>query len=109
MEELLSWDIYEITPKSSLMRGVGVRGRLRKFGLIHSINIIAENTEDVEGKVRFAVLNGTDVKEIVNYLSEIFPDAEVKLIKRNLKNPVLSKMKVNIEERYDLIKGIIDK
>lgn len=106
-QELFSWDLYEMTTKESLIRGVGVRGRLRKYGLIHSINILAENTEDAKGRVRFAVLNGTDISDIKKYLFEIFPDAEIKQIQTGLKNPVLSKLKVNREDRYDLIKGIV--
>ena len=82
---------------------------IRKFGLLNSINIIAENTEDAANRVRFIVLAGTDIGKIKDYINKIIPDCEISLIESNLKNPVLSKVIVNREERYDLIKGIIGK
>ena len=100
--DVLSWDIYEISAKETELHGVKFRGRIRKFGLVNSINILAENTEDEEGKVRFAVLSGSDVTSIREFLKKLVPDVVVELKRADVRNPVLSKMKVNIESRYEL-------
>lgn len=102
MMELLNWDIYEISTKETAINGVMFRGRIRKLGLEKKINILIENTQDVENGVRFAVLENTDVAAIENYVHSILEDAEIKLVEKSVANPVLSKLKVNIESRYEL-------
>lgn len=99
---MLNWDIYEISSVTEYLNGVMLRGRIRKFGLENGIDILAENTEDAENKVRFAVLTGSSIKSIQNYLETILTDVKVELISQSVKNPVLSKLKVNKEERYTL-------
>ncbi len=100
--ELLKWDIYQISTSGSVIKGVKLRGRIRKFCLINEINVLAENAFDEENTVRFAVLSGTDVGKIVEKIKEMIPDSSVELVRESIVNPVLSKLKVNIKERYTL-------
>ena len=102
MDELLYWDIYEITTKNSPIHGVMLRGRLRKLALDHSCTLLVENASDKENCVRFAVFAGESPTYLITYLEGILDDVDVTLCKSNLANPVLSKLKVNLEERYTL-------
>jgi hypothetical protein len=99
---LLSWNIYQITTKTTEIHGVMLRGRVRKLGLEQSFNVLCENATDEEKCVRFAVLSNGDAEIITDYLKGIIPDVNVTLIAEDIKNPVLSKLKVNKEERYTL-------
>ncbi|MEX1014062.1 MAG: hypothetical protein WDZ80_02795 [Candidatus Paceibacterota bacterium] len=101
-DNLVSWDIYEISTKTTPINGVMLRGRIRKLCLENNTNVLVENTQDVDGRVRFAVINGESPTDIVNYLNKILPDVKIELVKENVVNPVLSKLKVNIKERYNL-------
>lgn len=79
-----------------------LRGRIRKLGIEKGFNVLAENTYDATNGVRFAVLNDQD-KEVVNiYLKKIINDVKVNIVIEKCPNPVLSKLKVNIESRYSL-------
>ena len=78
------------------------RGRIRKFFLERKRNILVENAQDVESAVRFAIPGGEDPSEINEYIIKISPGAIVTLIRENVPNPVLSKQKINIENRYTL-------
>ena len=102
MKEVIYWDIYEISSLFSQLEGVMLRGRIRKFALLNNINLLVENASDGKGNVRFAVMEGTDVSTIIKKIKEIISDSEVKLVSRKVPNPVLSKLKVNLEERYNL-------
>lgn len=102
MTKIISWDIYEISTTFSNIKDVMLRGRIRKFCLEKGINVLVENASDEENKVRFAIFNGTDSSLIVEKIKEMIPDSNINLIKENVQNPVLSKLKVNIEERYTL-------
>lgn len=102
MSELLHWNIYEIEAEQSSLNGVMLRGRIRKFGLESNINVLAENTEDAENGVRFATLSAEDGEHVENYVQSVIGDAVVRLVSEGVVNPVLSKMKVNVEERYSL-------
>jgi hypothetical protein len=99
---IIHWDIYEITTKSSPITGVMYRGRLRKFALVHNRNILAENTTDVDKAVRFAIPHGEDPQDIIDFIKKLTPDAEVELVRKHIPNPVLSRLKVNIEDRYSI-------
>jgi len=99
---IIKWDIYEISSVSTNIEGVMLRGRIRKFALLNNINLLAENASDEEKKVRFAIIEDTDASKIINKIKEMIPDSEIKLIKQKVPNPVLSKLKVNLEERYTL-------
>lgn len=100
--ELLNWHIYEITTQNTEIHGIMLRGCIRKLGLEQGFNVLCENATDKEHCVRFAVLNNGDAESITNYLESIIPDASVELIAESVHNPVLSKLKVNKEERYTL-------
>ncbi len=102
MNKLLAWDIYEITTKSTPINWVKLRGRIRKFGLENNINILTENTQDIAASVRFAVLELESADWIIEYLQNIIGDVSIELVLESVKNPVLSKLKINKEERYTL-------
>jgi hypothetical protein len=67
-KELIKWDIYEIQTKETVINNVMLRGRIRKFCLEQNRNVLAENTQDIEKSVRFAIPNEEDPTEIINYL-----------------------------------------
>jgi len=100
--KLLDWDIYEISSEKSSLNGVMLRGRIRKLGIESGFNVLVENTEDVDNRVRFAVLNDGDAGVIKDYLVKVVADASIRLLERDVNNPVLSKVKVNNAERYTL-------
>ena len=102
MQKLTNWDIYEINTSESTIHGVMLRGRIRKFCLEAGRNVLAENASDVEGAVRFAVPHDEEVSSIEEYLHSVLPDAAITLVRESVPNPVLSKLKVNIEDRYTL-------
>lgn len=99
---LITWDIYEIRTAKTEIHGIMLRGRIRKFGLQNKRNVLCENASDTENCVRFALLHGESPDDFTDYLKSIIPDVEVTLAATNLANPVLSKLKVNKEERYTL-------
>lgn len=99
---LLNWDVYRITTGTTEIHGVMLRGRIRKLGLDKDFNVLCENATDEEKCVRFAVLRGEDAKFVTDYLKRIIPDVTVELVAKGIHNPVLSKLKVNKEERYTL-------
>ena len=101
-KSLLLWQIFEVTSDGSSLNGVMLRGRIRKFGLENDINVLAENTEDIDNAVRFAVLTDKDADRIKKYLASILDDVRIDSKLVNTPNPVLSKLKVNIESRYTL-------
>jgi hypothetical protein len=99
---LLMWDIYEIHTTQTEIHGVMLRGRIRKLGLEQGFNVLCENASDEEKCVRFAVLRSEDAELVTNYLKHIIPDVAVERVAAAVGNPVLSKLKVNQEERYTL-------
>lgn len=101
-EQLILWDVYEIHTTTTPITGAMFRGRIRKFGLEQKINVLVENTEDIENRVRFAVISLEDYMKVADYVNNIASDAEIELKLENISNPVLSKLKVNIESRYTL-------
>ena len=102
MDKLICWDIYEIATEQTSINEVMFRGRIRKLGLERWENILTENTQDEKGRVRFAIFHGEDPLYIIQYLKKIIPDITIQLVMESIKNPVLSKLKVNKEERYTL-------
>ncbi len=101
MADLIRWDIYEINSKNHQLTSRRVRGRLRKFALSKNINLLTENTEKGEPRVRFALFSGSDPEIINEFLKTMFPDIQIELVLKNIANPVLSKLKVNSTERYE--------
>lgn len=99
---LISWNIYQITTETIEIHGVMLRGRIRKLGLEQGFNVLCENAADEENCVRFAVLSSGDAESVTNYLKTIIVDVSVELVGKGVSNPVLSKLKVNKEERYTL-------
>ncbi len=79
-----------------------LRGRIRKLGLEKSFSVLTENASDKENCVRFAVLESTDADTISLYLQTVVDDVHVDKVAEGVKNPVLSKLKVNDETRYTL-------
>ena len=100
--QLLKWDIYEIEANESPLNGVSLRGRVRKFGLEKSINVLVENTQDTENGVRFAVLSDSDAQLVSGYIKKIIPGATIKLSMKSVSNPVLSKLRTNNPDRYNI-------
>jgi len=100
MDELLQWDVYEIQSEKKITFMM-FRGRIRKFGLENEMNILTENAHDKENTVRFAILESEDVGKISSFIQNIFPSKIVKVLD-SVPNPVLSKLKVNKEERYTI-------
>jgi len=99
--KLIKWHIYEITSSESV-NGVMLRGRIRKLGIEGGFNVLAENTEDIPNGLRFAVVEESDAQKVIDYLHEILSDVDIQHIMDDVENPILSKIKVNISERYKL-------
>jgi len=99
---LLTWNIYEVRSNAESLHGVMLRGRIRKLGLEKSCNVLCENASDQENCVRFAVLTPADAALVVDYLKNIISDVEITPVAAEVPNPVLSKLKVNKEDRYTL-------
>ena len=102
MKELIKWNIYEISTENTPINWVKVRWRIRKMAILNNKNILAENTQDLENLVRFAVISWENPDFIIKYLKELISDVKIKLVLENVVNPVLSKLKVNIESRYEV-------
>jgi hypothetical protein len=99
---MYKWDIYEITTNQTPIHGVMLRGKIRKYALLNNINLLTENASDKENVVRFAIESNSKPDDIILFLKSIVSDVEVNLIQVSLVNPVLSKMKVNIDDRYSV-------
>lgn len=100
--EIFSWNVYEITAQNTKVHGVMLRGRLRKLALEKGFNLLCENASDVENCVRFAVLSEANAKVVSNYLEAIINDVKIEQLNQQIQNPVLSKLKVNKQERYTI-------
>ena len=101
-KNLLLWDIYEISTNGQQINGVMLRGRIRKFAIENSFNVLSENTSDIQNGVRFAVLNSKDAEQVTEYVKTIIEGVTITLIRNSVPNPVLSKLQVNLEDRYKL-------
>jgi len=101
-KSLLLWTVYEVSSEKSSLNGVMLRGRIRKLGIEKDFDVLVENTEDYTGGVRFAVLNEQDKETVDAYLKKIIDDVKISLVLEKCPNPVLSKLKVNLESRYNL-------
>jgi len=101
--ELLKWDVYEVSSKGEPLVKAKFRGMMRKFGLENDINVLVENSVDDEGRVRFAIISGSeDVDKIKEFILKMKPSAKIESQLTGVVNPVLSKIKCNIKERYDI-------
>jgi len=99
---ILHWDIYEIRCGREALHGVKLRGRIRKFAIENEITCLMENASDEENLVRFALLADSDPKQISDFVKNLLPEAQVKETRKNVPNPVLSKLKVNDPSRYEI-------
>jgi hypothetical protein len=93
--------LYEITSPDST-KSVKLRGRLRKLAISKNLNLLVENSTDKEGVVVFALIENSNKLFLSEYLKTILNTFEIKLVLKSVENPVLSKMKVNISDRYEL-------
>ena len=99
---LYKWNIYEISTKNSSINWVMFRWRIRKYCIEEWINVLVENTQDIKWRVRFALLDTEDIKPLEFYIKSIVKDSVIEIVLEGIPNPVLSKLKVNKEERYEL-------
>lgn len=97
----LNWDIYEITAQSQLL-AVKCRGRLRKFAIQEGIAFLTENASDIENSVRFALPTGDSPDAMIGFIKNLFSDAKIECVLQNIPNPVISKLKINDIDRYEL-------
>ena len=97
-----NWNIFEVTTESTPIHGVMMRGRIRKFALENEIELLTENASDVENTVRFAIHSEQKPNQVIDFIKILITDSKVELVLENIKNPVLSKLKVNKEERYSI-------
>jgi hypothetical protein len=99
---LLTWDIYEIRCDSSTLHGVKLRGRIRKFTIESELSCLVENASDEDNVVRFALPIGTNPDSVSNFVKTLVPEAIITEPLKAIPNPVLSKIKVNDQSRYDI-------
>lgn len=99
---MINWNIYEITSPTQTLHGVKFRGRIRKFAISKNINVIAENASDKDNVVRFAIEESQTATPFIEFINSIMPDCQVDLISNQVNNPVLSKLKINIADRYEI-------
>jgi hypothetical protein len=101
---MIYWDIYQVNSEKQNLIGVKFRGTLRKYSVEKDIVLLAENAQDEENTVRFALIVDTYEKvildEIVDFIKTIITDAVVEKILPNTPNPILSKLKNNDLSRY---------
>jgi uncharacterized membrane protein len=84
--------------------GVKFRGTVRKFAIENDFVLLAENAQDEENTVRFALVENTYeeklLQQITNFIRSIIADAEIKQVLEKVPNPILSKLKNNDLSRY---------
>ncbi len=79
-----------------------LRGRLRKLAIHHGVELIVENASDADNTVRFALHSNQLPNKIMEYIATLSSSIEVTIAETNVLNPVLSKLKVNKDNRYTL-------
>lgn len=98
------WDIYQVNSETQNLIGVKFRGTLRKYSIEKDVVLLAENAQDEENTVRFALVENTYEQEllenITTFIKTIISDAEVKQVLNTVPNPILSKLKNNDVSRY---------
>jgi hypothetical protein len=104
--QVLSWNIYEVTSANNSLESVMFRWTIRAYCLeILKINSLQENVQkdEKENTVRFALIHEeADIylQSIKDFIVSKVSDAIIELVFEKVQNPVLSKLKVNITERY---------
>ncbi len=101
---MIYWDIYQVNSVAKNLIGVKFRGSIRKFAIENDIVLLAENAQDEENTVRFALIENTYEQELLEkiliFIRTIISDGEVKQVLNNIPNPILSKLKNNDISRY---------
>jgi len=101
---MLFWDIYQVNSGTQNLIGIKFRGSVRKFAIENDIVLLAENAQDEENTVRFALIENTYeqalLEKITEFIRKIISDGEVKQALNNVPNPILSKLKNNDASRY---------
>lgn len=101
--KLLLWSVYDIRSDSTSLIGISLRGRIRKYGVQNSINVLVENASDADNCVRFALLTTEDDTQISEYILSVVPDATIAQSLTDIPNPVLSKLSiVTNEAKYEI-------
>lgn len=99
---LQRWDVYEVWSNIHALQGVMLRGRIRKHTLASGITCLVENAVDKENVVRFCIGHNTNSKEVTDFIQKMWPESVVTKVLSGTPNPVLSKMQVNDESRYEI-------
>lgn len=99
---LIHWDAYEIRCDEAELHGVKLRGRIRKFTIEQQISCLVENASDEMNVVRFALPVGAEVMAVEEFIRTLVPEVQVIQVLENVPNPVLSKLKVNDPNRYEI-------
>jgi hypothetical protein len=101
---MIYWNIYQVNSLNQNLVGVKFRGTVRKFAIENNIILLAENAEDEENTVRFALVEDSYkekiLEQITNFIQSIVFDARIKKVIGNIPNPILSKIKNNDISRY---------
>lgn len=101
---MLHWDIYQVNSATQNLIGVKFRGTVRKFAIENDVVLLAENAQDEENTVRFALIENTYgeklLEQITDFIRSIIADAEIKQVLDKVPNPILSKLKNNDVSRY---------
>ncbi len=101
---MLYWDIYQVNSATQNLIGVKFRGTVRKFAIENNFVLLAENAQDEENTVRFALVENTYeeklLQQITDFIRSIIADAEIKQVLDKVPNPILSKLKNNDVSRY---------
>ncbi|MFT4532570.1 MAG: hypothetical protein ACI9T8_000596 [Candidatus Saccharimonadales bacterium] len=97
---MLKWNIYEITSANYVLHGVKFRGRIRVYGIDNNIDLLTENATDKDNCVRFAITDNTYLDGIKEMVNATVKGADVVEAMSDVVNPVLSRLKVNLHERY---------
>lgn len=101
---MLYWDIYQVNSATQNLIGVKFRGTLRKFAIENDFVLLAENAQDEENTVRFALIENTYeeklLRRLTDFIRSIIADAEIKQVLDKVPNPILSKLKNNDVSRY---------
>jgi tRNA(Ile)-lysidine synthase TilS/MesJ len=101
---MIYWDIYQVNSATENLIGVKFRGTMRKFAIENDIVLLAENAQDEENTVRFALIENTYEEELLEkitaFIRTIVPNGVIKQVLNNVPNPILSKLKNNDISRY---------
>ena len=101
---MLYWDIFQVNSATENLIGVKFRGSLRKYAIENDFVLLAENAQDEENAVRFALIENTYEEELLEkitaFIRTIISDGEVKQVLNNVSNPILSKLKNNDISRH---------